>query len=134
MEQTEIRNRFNRPLSPHQVEELISKLRQTAMSRQESDPSGADILFKAQHAITMLWREVALHDTLTSTAEAVLQKAQTGLKACLERESVAAAIEALAELERLHKLIKEPPVTLDVWHEDRPMAIREMPGPQGKRT
>ena len=112
MEQTEVRNRFNRPLNPHQVEELIAKLRNTAMSRQESDPSGADILFKALHAVTMLWREVALHDMLTSTAEEVLQKAQAGLKACLERESVLVAVEALAEVERL-QLIKEPPVTLD---------------------
>ena len=103
------------------------------MSRQESDPSGADILFKAQHAVTMLWREVALHDMLTSTAEDVLEKAQAGLKSCLERESVAAAIETLAELERLHKLIKEPPVTLDGWHDDPPTANRDMHGPQSER-
>ena len=103
------------------------------MSRQESDPSGADILFKAQHAVTMLWREVALHDMLTSTAEEVLQKAQAGLKSCLERESVAAAIETLTELERLHKLIKEPPVTLDGWHDDPLTANRDMHGPQNER-
>ncbi|MDQ3188320.1 MAG: hypothetical protein M3Q28_05385 [Pseudomonadota bacterium] len=133
MEQTQVRNRFNRPLSPHQVEELIAKLRQTAVSRQESDPAAADILFKAQHAVTMLWREVALHDTLTSTAEEVLHKAQAGLNACLERESVAIAHEALAELERLHKLIKEPPVTLDVWHDDGLTAIAGSRGPQSER-
>lgn len=133
MEQTEVRNRFNRPLNPHQVEELIAKLRQTAMSRQESDPSGADILFKAQHAVTMLWREVALHDMLTSTAEEILQKAQAGLKACLERESVSAATEALAELERLHQLIKEPPVTLAGWHDDLATAGRDAHAPKSER-
>ncbi len=88
------------------------------MSRQQTDPLGADLLFKAVRAITMLWRECALHDNLTATAEQVLDATEARLHECLERQSIAEAAEALAEVKRLKSVIKDPPDAHKPWFEN----------------
>ncbi len=87
------------------------------MARQQTDPAGADLMFKSLHVITMLWRECALHDNLTATAEQVLEATEARLHECLERQSIAEAAEALAEVKRLKSLIKDPPDTHKAWVE-----------------
>jgi hypothetical protein len=113
-----MRNRFNRSFGPEQVEALLFKLRDGAMSRQESDPSGADMLFKCLHMITTLWRECSMHDNLTAEAEQVLDATEGRLRDCLEKQSIEEAAAALAEVERLKALIKEPPVKHEAWSGD----------------
>jgi uncharacterized membrane protein len=102
-------NRFNRPFGPEHVEALISKLREAATARQESDPQLADALYKSLHMIATLWRECSLHDELTRTAEQVLDTTEAKLKECLEKQSVEHAAHALAEVARLKGVIKDPP-------------------------
>ena len=113
-----MRNRFNRSFGPEQVEALLFKLRDGAMSRQESDPSGADMLFKSLHMITTLWRECSMHDNLTTEAEQVLEATEGRLRDCLEKQSIDEAAAALAEVKRLKGLIKEPPVKHEAWAGD----------------
>jgi hypothetical protein len=111
-------NRFNRPFGPEQVEGLISKLRDTAMARQESDRTAADVMFKSLHIITTLWRECSLHDNLTTEAEQVLEATEARLRDCLEKQSIEDAAAALAEVARLKSVIKEPPQRHDPWPDE----------------
>ena len=108
-------NRFNRPLSPEQVETLILRVNEAARARQKIDPHVADLMFKSLHCITMLWQECKLHDSLTETAEQVLEATQEKLQECLSKQSIKEAAEAMTELQRLMSLIKSPPFTLQTW-------------------
>ena len=101
-------NRFNRPFGPEHVEALISKLREAATARQESNPQLADTLYKSLHMIVTLWRECSLHDELTRTAEQVLDTTEAKLKECLKKQSVEHAAHALAEVSRLKGVIEDP--------------------------
>lgn len=111
-------NRFSRPFGPEQVETLVLKLREVALAREASDPLAADIIFKSLHMVTTLWRECALHDNLTKAAEQVLDATETRLRQCLAEQSVDHAAEVLAEVERLRRLIKEPPERHEPWPDE----------------
>jgi hypothetical protein len=111
-------NRFNRPFGPEKVEALIFKVKEVAMARQESDPLAADVMFKSLHMITTLWRECSMHDNLTTEAEQVLEATEARLRDCLEKQSIDEAAAALAEVERLKGLIKEPPARHEAWADD----------------
>lgn len=113
-----MQNRFNRPFGAPQVEALIFRIREAAMSRQESDSAGSDVLFKSLHMITTLWRECAFHDDLSREAEQVLDATETRLKECLEKQSVGRAAEALAEVARLNSVFKAPPERHDPWPDE----------------
>ena len=103
-----MQNRFNRPFGPEHVEALIHKLREAAMARQESDALAADVMFKSLHMITTLWHECSLHDNLAKQAEEVLEATEAKLRDCLQKQSIAEAALALAEVERLKSMIRMP--------------------------
>jgi len=81
-----MQNRFNRPFGPEHVEALIHKLREAAMARQESD------------------------------ALQVLEATEAKLRDSLEKQSIAEAALALAEVERLKGMIRMP-LQSEAWGE-----------------
>ncbi len=111
-----MQNRFNRPFGPEDVEALIHKLREAAMARQESDALAADAMFKSLHMITNLWHECSLHDNLAKKAEQVLEATEAKLRDALEKQSIAEAALALAEVERLKSMIRMP-LQSEAWGE-----------------
>ncbi len=113
-----MQNRFNRPFGPEQVEALIHKLRETAMARQESDALAADVMFKSLHMMTSLWHECSLHDNLATQAERVLEATEAKLRDSLEKQSIAEAALALAEVERLKSMIRMP-LQREAWGQEQ---------------
>ena len=112
-------DRFNRPISADQINQLLDMLQQSAETH-SADPNVGDLLYKARHVIRLLWRECSLHENLEETAAHTLSDVEKRLANCLERQALAEAAKALAEVNRLKALIDNPPANFQTWEDGRP--------------
>ena len=112
-------DRFNRPISADQINQLLDMLQQSAETH-SADPNVGDLLYKARHVIRLLWRECSLHENLEETAAQTLSDVEKRLADCLERQALAEAAKALAEVNRLKALIDNPPANFQAWEDGRP--------------
>ena len=85
------------------------------MARQESDVLAADAMFSSLRMITDLWQMLA-HHNLAIKAEQVLEATEAKLRDALEKQSIAEAALALAEVERLKSMIRMP-LQSEAWGE-----------------
>ena len=112
-------DRFNRPISADQINQLLDMLQQSAETH-STYPNVGDLLYKARHVIRLLWRECNLHEDLEETAAQTLSDVEKRLGDCLERQALAQAAKALAEVNRLKALIDNPPASFQTWEDGRP--------------
>ena len=111
-------DRFNRPMSADQINQTLEMLQRGA-EKHSASPDVGDLLFKARHVIRLLWRECSLHENLEEAAAKTLSDVEKRLTDCLERQAIAEAANALAEVNRLKALIDSPPQTFKTWDDSQ---------------